>query len=325
MKIGLTYDLRDDYKDLGLSEEQISEFDTIETIEALELAISNLGHETFRIGNVKNLVQLLAKGQKWDLVFNIAEGLNGLAREAQVPVLLDIYQIPYTFSSPATMITTLDKSIAKILVRDAQVATADFAIINKISDIKKINLKFPLFAKPLAEGTGKGISADSYIKNKEELQIVCENLLNFFNQPVLVETFLSGREFTVGIVGNDPNYEVIGVLEVILKKDAENYCHSYDNKKNCAELVEYKLVNDEEALRAGQVAKNAWKALGGQDGGRLDLRSDDKGNPHFMEANPLAGINPTSSDLCILASQAGISYNELISKIIAAARKRHSI
>jgi len=325
MKIGLTYDLKDDYKGLGLSEEQIAEFDSPETINIIEKTISDLGYEVVRIGNVKNLIKLLAQGQRWDLVFNIAEGLNGLAREAQVPILLDIYEIPYTFSPPEVLINTLDKSIAKILVRQAGVPTPDFATIKQISDLKNLNLNFPLFAKPLAEGTGKGISANSHIKNKAELKTVCKDLLEKFKQPVLVETFLSGREFTVGIVGNGAECEVIGILEVILKENAEDYCHSYTNKENCEELVEYKISYDAEALKAGETAKKAWLALGGRDAGRLDLRSDDKGIPHFMEANPLAGIHPTHSDLPILATQAGIEYKELIRRIIDAAKKRNSI
>ncbi len=325
MLIGFTYDLRDDYKGLGLTDEQISEFDSAQTINTLEKTICDLGHEVVRIGNVKNLIKLLAAGQRWDLVFNITEGLHGLSREAQVPVLLDIYQIPYTFSSPATMIISLDKAIAKTIVKDVGVLTPEFAVMSKISDLENINLKFPLFAKPLAEGTGKGISSSSYINNKQELEKICKNLLKKFQQPVLVETFLSGREFTVGLIGNDVDLKVIGVLEVILKENAENYCHSYTNKENCEELVEYKLVHDDEALQAAETAKKAWKALNCKDAGRVDLRSNQNGIPYFLEANPLSGLHPTHSDLIILASQAGMSYTQLISDIINCTRKRYSL
>ena len=325
MRIGLTYDLRDDYEGLGLSAEQIAEFDNAETIDSLEGAIKQLGHEVIRIGNVKNLIKLLAEGQRWDLVFNIAEGLHGMAREAQVPALLDIYQIPYTFSNPATMITTLDKSIAKIIVAKAGINTANFFVVKEIGDLKKINLKFPLFAKPIAEGTGKGIDVTSHIKNLGELEETCRNLLNKFNQPVLVENFLPGREFTVGLIGNGAEVEVIGVLEVILKETAEKYGHSYHNKENCEELVEYRLVNDAEAQKAAKLAKNAFLVLDCKDASRIDIRSDDQGEPHFLEANALAGLHPTHSDLPILATKSGINYLQLITKIFNAACKRHSL
>jgi D-alanine-D-alanine ligase len=319
MKIGFTYDLRDDYQGLGLSTEQISEFDTLETITSLKDTIATLGHQVVMIGHVKNLAQRLVKGERWDLVFNVAEGLNGLAREAQVPTLLDIYQIPYTFSSPDVMINTLNKSIAKLIVREAGVATPEFLVVRSIADVAKVSLHFPVFAKPLAEGTGKGISANSYIKNKQELKLVCQKLLQEFQQPVLVETFLSGREFTVGFLGNDDECQAIGALEVIIKNAQEGACHSYTNKENCEELVEYKLAIDAVAQKAIVLAKNAWQALGCKDAGRIDVRCDDKGKPYFLEANPLAGLHPTHSDLPILATQAGISYQRLIGGIIEAA------
>lgn len=325
MLIGITYDLRDDYKDCGLSAEEISEFDSIETINALANTIRDLGYEVEKIGNAKALVQLLAKGKKWDLVFNIAEGLKGLAREAQIPALLDLYEIPYVFSSPDVMVNTLDKSVAKLIVKEAGIKTPQFVVVHKIADLKNINLEFPLFAKPLAEGTGKGISPSSYISNKKELEKSCKELLTKFKQPVLVETYLSGREFTVGLIGNEENLKVIGVLEVILKEGAEQWSHSYHNKENCEELVEYKLVDDEEAREAAKAAKLAWQALNCKDAGRIDLRSNNKSQPYFLEANPLSGLNPGHSDLPILAEKSGISYQKLIKQIIDSAKERYGL
>lgn len=325
MKIGLTYDLRDDYKDCGLSAEEISEFDSIETINALASAIENLGYHVHRIGNAKSLVKLLAQNERWDLVFNIAEGLKGLAREAQIPAILDIYDIPYVFSQTNVMVNTLDKSIAKLIVKDAKINTPQFLVVNSVDDLKELTLDFPLFAKPLAEGTGKGITASSFITSKKELEETCHTLLQKFNQPVLVESFLSGREFTVGLIGNGADLKVIGVLEVILKEGAEQHSHSYHNKEHCEELIEYKLVDDEEAKEAARVAVLSWQALGCKDAGRIDLRSNAKQQPYFLEANPLSGLNPGHSDLPILAEKAGISYGDLISQIIDCAKKRHGL
>ena len=201
MRIGITYDLRDDYLALGFSDEETAEFDRIDTIEAIESALQGMGFETDRIGNIRSLIKRLASGDRWDMVFNIAEGLKGFGREAQVPALLDAYEIPYTFSDALVLALTLHKGMTKRVIRDLGIPTPDFAVIEAASDLDQVNLAFPLFAKPVAEGTGKGISAASKIGSQEELRSVCEDLLRRFNQPVLIETYLPGKEFTAGIVG----------------------------------------------------------------------------------------------------------------------------
>ncbi len=169
MNIGLTYDLRQDYLDAGYSEEQTAEFDSPATIAAIDKALIAMGHKTMRIGNVKSLVQRLAAGERWDMVFNICEGMFGLGREAQVPALLDAYQIPYTFSGPLVLALTLDKALTKRVVRSLGVATPDFAVVAAKEDIAAVDLPFPLFAKPLAEGTGLGIDARSKIDSRRQL------------------------------------------------------------------------------------------------------------------------------------------------------------
>ena len=158
MNIGLTYDLRNDYLAEGYSEEETAEFDSPVTIEGIEAALAELGYQTDRIGNAKRLVERLAQGDRWDLVFNIAEGLHGLAREAQVPAILDVYDIPYTFSDPLVLSLALHKGLTKAVVRQGGVATPDFALVERPADVDAIDLPFPLFAKPVAEGTSKGIS-----------------------------------------------------------------------------------------------------------------------------------------------------------------------
>jgi D-alanine-D-alanine ligase len=158
-----------DYLKEGYSEEETAEFDRPDTVDAIEKAIQNMGHRTDRIGHVRSLVKRLAKGDRWDLVFNIAEGLRGFGREAQVPALLDAYDIAYTFSDPLVMSLTLHKGVTKHIIRDLKIPTADFAVVEHEEDIKKIDMPYPLFAKPVAEGTGKGITPSSKIKNKDEL------------------------------------------------------------------------------------------------------------------------------------------------------------
>jgi len=322
MLIGITFDLRDEYRKLGYSEETISEFDSVETIDAIEKALNNLGHNTERVGNIWQLTKAMASGKRWDMVFNIAEGMHGIAREAQVPALLEAYEIPYTFSSPEVTVMCHDKALAKQLVAKAGIATAKYHVAHNTKEIEKISLDFPLFVKPLAEGTGKGISAKSLVKNPKQLISSVRDLLERFNQPVLIESYLPGREFTVGVLGTGENARTIGALEVILKPGAEAGGHTYHNKENCETLIEYKVANDKIAKNAEKLALNAWLALGCRDGGRIDIRCDSKDIPHFLEANPLAGLNPTHSDLPILATGVGLSYNDLLGEILESASKR---
>jgi D-alanine-D-alanine ligase len=318
----MTYDLRDDYLAAGFSEGETAEFDRSSTIDAIEDAIVKMGHEGDRIGNVRALVNGLATGSRWDLVFNIAEGLYGFGRESQVPALLDAYQIPYVFSDPLVLALTLHKGMTKHVIRDVGLPTPDFAVISIEEDTRAVNLPYPLFAKPVAEGTGKGVTPASKISDASMLQATCKTLLTEFQQPVLVETFLPGREFTVGIVGNGSKAHAIGVIEVILLDHSEQDVYSYHNKEFCEELVEYRKVDDPEARKAVEIAVASFKALGCRDAGRVDLRSDARGIPNFIEINPLAGLHPEHSDLCIIAAHHGISYQELITEIVGSALER---
>jgi D-alanine-D-alanine ligase len=325
LKVGLTYDLRDDYLKEGFTHEETAEFDLPDTIEAIEKVILDNGYQTDRIGNIKALTRRLAAGDRWDFVFNIAEGLYGFGREAQVPALLEAYNIPYTFSDPLGQALTLHKGMTKHVVRDLGIPTPDFAVINSEEDISAISMPFPLFAKPVAEGTGKGITAMSKINTRAELHLACKNILNTFRQPVLVEAYLPGREFTVGMLGTGKNAKALGTIEVILKPAAEKHAYSYENKEHYEQLVQYILVDDDEARQASEIALAAWRGLDLKDAGRIDLRSDAQGRPHFIEVNSLAGLNPVRSDLPILCSLMGITYHELVSSIISESLRRAKI
>jgi D-alanine-D-alanine ligase len=325
MNIGLTYDLRADYLAEGYGEEETAEFDHPDTIEAIQSALRQLGHQTDRIGNGRRLVSRLAAGDRWDLVFNIAEGLRGIAREAQVPAILDLYEIPYTFSDPLVLALTLHKGLTKVVVRDAGLPTAAFALIQHGDEVDRVDLPMPLFAKPVAEGTGKGITAASKIRDRDSLRRVCAELLERYCQPVLVETFLPGREFTVAVLGTDRDAQVIGSMEVVLLPGAEADVYSYVNKERSEELCEYRLGRpreDDEVRRAEELALAAYRALGCRDAGRVDVRSDAQGRPHFLEVNPLAGIHPAHSDLPIICGMVGIPYVELIDRIVRSACRR---
>jgi len=325
MLIGMTYDLKDEYIQQGFTNEEAAEFDSLETIEAIEEAIKLLGHNVERIGNVKALVTALAHGKTWDLVFNICEGVNGISRESQVPCLLEAYNIPYTFSSPETNAITMDKSVAKQLVANAGVATAPFKVVRNISDIDKLDIPFPLFVKPLAEGTGKGIDARSNISDKESLRSKCEYLLKTFNQPVLVESYLSGRDITVGIVGNGKNAKVIAVMETFYDTNAESLSQSFYNKKNYEEVLQYRIIDDDVAKKAAEASLKSWETLNCRDAGRFDFRCDKNNTPYFLELNPLAGLHPIDSDLPMLSRKVGIDFNQLIAMIINCAIERYGL
>jgi D-alanine-D-alanine ligase len=320
--IGLTYDLREDYLREGYSLEETAEFDKPDTIEAIEAVIQKNGFATDRIGHIKALANRLSAGDRWGLVFNIAEGLYGFGREAQVPALLDAYQIPYTFSDALGQALTLHKGMTKHVVRDLGIPTPDFAVVGCEEDIASVHLPYPLFAKPVAEGTGKGITALSKIDTPDDLKNVCLKLLQTFHQPVLVETYLPGREFTVGIVGTGKTARAIGAMEVLLNPEAEQFAYSYDNKEHYENLVRYTAVSDVEARHAMEISLAAWRGLDLKDGGRIDLRSDARGVPHFIEVNSLAGLNPVRSDLPILCRLVGMPYDRLITDILNSALER---
>jgi D-alanine-D-alanine ligase len=323
MRIAVTYDLRKDYLELGYSEEETAEFDSELTVEALSEALAALGHEPVRIGNIRALVTCLAAGERWDAVFNICEGLKGVSREAQVPALLEAYDIPYVFSDPLTLALSLDKAMAKRIVASYGVPTADFAVIEREGDVEHIHLPYPLFAKPVAEGSGKGVDAQSLVRNPGELAQTARDLFIRFQQPVLVETYLSGREFTVGIAGTGISAEVIGVTEI---RPLPNYVgHGYglaNKEAGWEDKVEIVLADPVNAALAAEVALAAWRSLRCRDGGRVDVRCDEAGRHHFIEVNPLAGLRPHHSDLCLMAERKGISYRELIARIMASFEER---
>jgi D-alanine-D-alanine ligase len=325
MKIGLTFDLRSEYLAAGFSELETAEFDRDDTVAAIEVALQYLGHRTDRIGSARRLIERLAAGDRWELVFNIAEGLNGIGREAQVPAILDVYGIPYTFSDPLVMSLTLQKAMTNHVVRDAGVPTADFILVRQPGDLDGLRFAPPYFVKPVAEGTGKGVSPASIVRSREALDGACRALLAQFRHGILVETYLPGREFTVGIVGTGPRAEAIGTIEVILLASAEPGVYSYTNKEHCEELVEYRLAesaSDPQVHEAEAIALKAWRVLDCRDAGRVDLRSDAHGHPKFMEVNPLAGIHPQHSDLPIICTKVGMSYEHLIERIVASAQER---
>ncbi len=322
MLIGMTYDLKDDYLAEGYPLEAVAEFDSLITIDAIEDSLRLLGYETVRIGNIKALVSFLAQGNRCDLVFNIAEGLYGLCREAQIPALLDAYEIPYVFSDSHILALTLHKGMTKAVVREQGVPTPDYFVIHHEGEIAEIKLPYPLFLKPVGGGTGMGIGANSIVRDRLALSQVAKLLLEEFKQPVLVETYLEGREFTVGITGTRENARAVAVMEIVVDPSCDSGVYSYKTKQEYLEFAKYHLVGGEVASECEGVALAAWNALGCRDGGRIDVKMDGHGRVNFLEVNPLAGLNPVDSDLPILCRKAGVKYHELITRIMDSALLR---
>lgn len=316
MRIGLTYDLAADWAADGLDPEQLAEFDAEETVAAIAAVLRARGHAVERIGRAEALAARLVAGARWDLVFNICEGLRGPGREALVPALLDAYAIPFVFSDALVLALTLHKGHTKRVLRDAGLPTADFALLAEPRDAHAVRLPFPLFAKPVGEGTGKGIGEASLCHSPAELEKVAARLIARFAQPVLAERFLPGREFTVGLLGSGAGAELLGVMEI-----ASAATYGFATKKDYARVA-YRLADDAEAREAGSVALASWRLLECRDGGRIDLRSDAAGRPMFLEVNPLAGLHPRDSDLVFIARFAGHDHAWLIDAIMQRACAR---
>jgi D-alanine-D-alanine ligase len=322
MRIGLTYDLRSWYLDRGYSMEDTAEFDKQETVDALEAALIKMGFETEQVGNCFQVIEALAGGKKWDLVFNIAEGLYGDGRESVIPAILDQYKIPYVFSGPVILGISLNKHLTRLIVSAAGVPVSPGMLISEPKDVEKCKLEYPLFIKPVSEGTGKGITEKSLVNSPAELKEMAEYLLKRFDQPALAEEYLPGREFTVGVVGSGDEAVAIGGMEIECK---DNLPYSVEFKENYQEYCKYFPMAKELMGECNALALDVWKALGGVDGGRVDVKADRNGRMCFMEVNPLAGLHPVHSDLPILSRMTGIEYQELIEIIMRSAIKRHHL
>ena len=329
MRVGLTYDLRDDYPPyVNAPPDYYAEFDTEENINHLAIAIESLGHQVCRIGNVYKLVRFIADGGSVDMVFNMAEGLWGRARESQVPAILEAYRIPYTGSDPLTLALCLDKAMTKQLWQSAGLPTSDFRVVADIAELDQTQEElpsFPLFVKPVHEGASKGIGVESIVESDRELRARVEWVLTRYQQPALIEEFLPGREFTIGLLGNGRQARVLGIGEVVLTSLDSVY--GFGQKEGWEARVPNKLIPVESISlknKLSELALQAYLTIGCRDLGRLEIRLDKNGNPQLLEINPIVGLHPTHASLPIIATQTGLSYEELIAEILDHAISRWS-
>ena len=324
VKIGFCYTVRSAADQHGDCEE---EFDSPETIAAIAAALGRLGYEVELLGDGLPLVRRLLAGPLPELVFNIAEGRGiSRSREAWAPAVLEMFGVAYTGSDPLTLAATLDKDCAKRLVREAGVAVPAGAMVDgSPHDFReKLDvLAFPLIVKPAFEGSSKGISRTSLVTDRTQLIDAVERCQQIYRQPVLVEEFIDGDELTVGILGNAPP-EILGVMRVVPLNPDGPFLYGLDVKRDWRRQVRYEIparLNLVESNAVKQAALAAYRALGCRDVARIDFRLRD-GVPYFLEANPLPGLMPGSSDLVLLAEGMEIDFQELIGRIVAAARER---
>lgn len=329
MKIGIAFDLKPSAPSgVSVPDDFYEEFDSQETVEAIAAALRMLGHQTMLLGGGLEFLDRI-RFDPPDLVWNIAEGTGGRCRESHIPAVCEFLGVPYTHSDPLTLAATLDKAVAKRLVNSAGIATPEFAVIRRAEEIGAAKFPAPpLFVKPLDEGSSKGIRNDSICRRIMEAEERVRWLLDTYNRPVLVEQFIPGREITVGVIGNNSSadLQVLGILEVIPRggKNPE-FVYSLEVKRDFANRVDYVTPPPAPApqiRRIEETALSVFRALDCRDVARIDFRLAENGTPFFLEANPLPGLSPTTGDLPILARLLGISYTDLIGRILSAALVR---
>lgn len=320
LRVGVLHNLKRDRTD-----EHQAEFDSPATIEAIAAAIRELGHEPIKLEATRWLPGVLAD-TPIDVAFNIAEGLVGRSREAQVPALLDMLQIPYTGSDPVALALCLDKGLAKRVVELAGVTTPRGILMRSAGERLPDDLVYPLLAKPVAEGSSKGVLGKSVVEDEQELRTLVGEIVRRFDQPALVETYLPGREFTVGSLAVGEGLRVLPAMEIVFTDaSVEHPVYSYGHKTETEGGVRFDVPAQLDAALEREIAEcttQAFRALGCRDVARIDLRLDAQGRVHFIECNPLPGLSPGFSDLCVIAESAGISYGELIGMILAPAIER---
>jgi D-alanine-D-alanine ligase len=325
MKIGFTYNLRDkESPDHHSPEDFYGEFESRETIAAITETLTELGHKVVQIGNMLGLVQFLTEKKQVEMIFNMSEGRYGRARESQIPGVLEAYRIPYTFSDPYTLAVCLDKGLTKDILTKAGIPNAVYQVFQPGQHLGLQNLsptETGYFLKPLYEGTSKGIDAGAIVYTHAEIENRVQWLWQTYRQPVLLEKYLLGREFTVGVLGTGPRARVIGALEISLKNEREVY--GFLEKEACEELVRYRPFDEQPLLaELSTLALDTWRLLECRDGGRVDIRLDEQDRPFVLEVNTLPGMHPTHSDLPMIAKHAGMSYAALLDEILSSAQLR---
>ncbi len=326
LRVGFAYNVKRIKPTADAVEDSEAEYDSPSTLQAIREAIASWGHEVIDLEANQELPNVLAV-TPLDLVFNIAEGFKGRNREAQVPSLLELLDIPYTGSDPATLSLALDKALAKKIVRQHGIHTPNFQIFTTGKErLNREFTDFPLMVKPVAEGSSKGVVSKSVVQNEAELRDVVREMVSKYQQPALVEEYIRGREFTVGLLG-ERRPRVLPPMEIVfVDTEEENPVYSFQHKLDWNDRIRYDVPaklepNQIEKLRTA--ARGAFMALGCRDVARIDFRMDGRGRFYFLECNPLPGLTPGWSDLVLIAKGAGMDYRTLIGEILSGAIRRY--
>jgi len=323
-RVGLTYNLKRIKAQQAGDDDSEAEYDAWSTVEAIGNAIESYGYEVVYLEATPELPTILPASQL-DFVFNIAEGIQGRNRESQVPAILELLDIPYTGSDPATLSITLDKALSKKILTQAGIPNPEFFVMRTGKDRLPKQVNYPMLLKPVAEGSSKGVMGANVVENEEQLREMAARLIEKYKQPVLVEQYLPGREFTLGLLG-EVRPKVLPPMEIVYVTNQEKFpVYTFEHKLAESSDIRYDVPAQVEVKLQKQlerVARGAFIALGCRDVARIDLRLDQNGKAHFIECNPLPGLTPGWSDLCLIAQGAGIDYRTLVGEIMAPAIRR---
>lgn len=344
LRVGLLYNLKKHVKARsGAPPDALAEYDSVETVGAIEEALQYAGHEVILLEADETLIDTVRQTAP-DICFNLAEGLRGDARESHAPALLEMLGIPYTGSRVLAHAISLDKAVAKHIWRDSGLPTAPFQVFRQGDEPLDGRLEFPLFVKPVREGSGMGIDSSSTVISEAQMRERVRWVINTYGQPALVEGFLPGREHTVGLIGNGPaprtrshadvygesGYHLFPVLEIDPTVGAGNGVYntvakSYlPGEQGAPIYICPARIPDDLEPELQRLTIAAFRAIGALDVGRVDFRLGADDRPYVMEINTLPGLNPIVSDLCIMARAEGFPYSDLINEILCLAVDRYS-
>jgi D-alanine-D-alanine ligase len=326
LKVGFTFNVKRVNPDPQGEQDEEAEYDSPKTLQAIREAIASYGHEVVDLEATADLPLQLASTPV-DVVFNIAEGFKGRSRESQVPALLELLDIPYTGSDPAALSVSLDKALAKRMVRTHGILTPAYLLMHTGRERLPRELqRFPLLVKPVAEGTSKGVTKRSVVRDEGELREMAREIIAKYRQPALAEEYVAGREFTVGLLG-ERRPRALPVMEIeFLDKSDPAPIYSFEMKQDWSDRIRYQVparLSEREVDRLERAARECFAALGCRDVARIDFRMDAEGRIFFIEANPLPGLSPGWSDLVLIAEAAGMDYRSLIGEILSFAIRRH--
>ncbi len=326
LTVGIAYNLK---KGIASDVEDIeAEYDSFETIEAIRNVFLSEGIRVELLEADANFVEKI-KSTKVDIVFNIAEGTSGRGREAQVPAILNFLSLPFSGSDETTLCLALDKALTKRYLSTYHIETPEYRLVKTPDYRHDSSLDFPLIVKPNSEGSSKGISDLAIVDSEEQLSSVIDRNFKLYGQPMLVEEYIKGREFTVGILGNGDDMKVFEPMEIgYLRKERENEIYSYHVKKNYKEYVTYSCPPKLDGSTIEEMKKIAGEiclALDCRDFSRVDFRLSEDGIIHFIEINPLPGLAPGYSDYPMLAQFCGTDYRTLILSVLNSALKRYGM